>query len=193
MDRDPGRVFRLHLFSYYASRMGRPPCCWDDETLANRGEVAYGTAPLAQLDPAYLHLAPAVLVPSAAAINTSIASNPDLKMLGPYGAGDAEVETVRCRKTVDVPAPFVGLLLGEDLTPTETWHRLRGAIVDAAAEETCRPLIDRLQAALVRAGHDAYSALMVPEPSAPLPDMLLLKHRHRLLLSHLPGLDMSIN
>ena len=69
--------------------MGRPQCRWDDETFANRGDVAYGTAPLAQWDHAYLHLAPAVLVPSAAAINAAIASNPDLKLLAPYGAGDA--------------------------------------------------------------------------------------------------------
>ena len=34
---------------------------------------------------------------------------------------------------------------------------------------------------------------MVPDPSAPLPDALLLEHRHRLLLGHLPGLDPSIN
>ena len=34
---------------------------------------------------------------------------------------------------------------------------------------------------------------MVPDPSAPLPDTLLLQHRHRLLLSHLPGLDPRIN
>ena len=33
---------------------------------------------------------------------------------------------------------------------------------------------------------------MVPKPSAPLPDTLLLHHRHRLLLIHLPGLDPSI-
>ena len=34
---------------------------------------------------------------------------------------------------------------------------------------------------------------MVPEPSAPLPNALLLQHCHRLLLSHLPGLDLSID
>ena len=92
-----------------------------------------------------------------------------------------------------VPAPYVGLLLGTDLTPIEAWHRLRGAIVDAAAEEAYRPLIDWLRAAFVRAGPENYSALMVPEPSAPLPNALLLQHRHRLLLSHLPGLYPSIN
>ena len=34
---------------------------------------------------------------------------------------------------------------------------------------------------------------MVPKPLAPLPDALLLQHRHWILLSHLPGLDPSIN
>ena len=96
--------------------MGRPPCRWDDETFANQGNVTYGTAPLAQWDPAYLHLASAVHVPSAAMIDTAIAGGKNLKMLGPYAAGDAGVESIRCRKTVYVPAPYVGLLLSSDLT-----------------------------------------------------------------------------
>ena len=80
--------------------MGRPLCCWDKKTFANQGDVTYGTAPLAQWDPAYLHLASAVHVPSAAMINVAIAGDPNLKMLGPYGAGDAGVESIRCCKTV---------------------------------------------------------------------------------------------
>ena len=117
--------------------MGRPPCRWDGEAFANRGDVTFGTAPLAHWDPGYLHLAAAVHVPSAAAIDAAIAGDAGLKMLGPYGAGDARVESVRCRKTVYVPAPYVGLLLGGDLTPVEAWHRVRGAVVDAAAEDAC--------------------------------------------------------
>ena len=70
---------------------------------------------------------------------------------------------------------------------------MRGAIVDAAAEDACRPIVDWLCAALTRSGPDALSTLVVPDPSAPLPDALLLKHRHRLLLVHLPGLEPSIN
>ena len=192
-DQDPGRVSLLHSVSHYASRMGRPPCQWDNGTFTNRVNVAYGTAPLANWDPTYLHLAPDVHVTIAAAIDTLLAGDPNLTLLGPYRAGDVGIETIRCRKTVYVPASYVGLLLGEYLTPIEAWYRLREAIVDAASEEACRPVIDWLQAALVRAGHDAYSALMVPKPSAPLPDALLLQHRQRLLLSHLPGLDPSIN
>ena len=173
--------------------MGSPPCQWDSGTFTNHGGVSYGTAPLANWDPTYLHLAPAVHVTSAAAIDTSLAGDANLTLLGPYGAGDSGVETIRCRKTVYVPAPYVGLLLGSDLTPIEAWHRLQGDIVDAAAEEDCRPLIDWIRDALVRAGPDNYSALMVPEPLAHLPDALLLQHRHQLLLSHLPELDPSIN
>ena len=93
VDRDPGRVSLLHSVSYYASQMGGPPCRWYDKTFANRGDVAYGTAPLAQWGPAYLHLAPVVLVPSAAAIDASIASDPYLKLLEPYISGDAGVES----------------------------------------------------------------------------------------------------
>ena len=48
-----------------------------------------------------------------------------------------------------VPAPYVGLLLGEDLTPIEAWHLLMESIVDATVEEAYRPLIGWLQAALV--------------------------------------------
>ena len=70
-------------------------------------------------------------------IDTAIAGDANLKMLGPYGAGDAGVESVRCRKTVYVPAPSVGLLLSSDLTSVKAWQRLRGAIFDAAAEDAC--------------------------------------------------------
>ena len=92
-----------------------------------------------------------------------------------------------------VPAPYVGLLLCADLTPVEACNRLQGDIVDAAAEDDCRPLIDWLHAAIVRSVPNTYSAVIVPEPSEPLPDALLIQHRHRLLISHLPKLDPSIN
>ena len=81
--------------------------------------MTFGTAPLAHWDPAYLHLATAVHVPSAAALDAAIAGEAGLKMMGPYGAGYTGVESVCCRKTVYVSAPYVGLLLSGDLTPVE--------------------------------------------------------------------------
>ena len=83
-----------------------------------------------------------------------LAGYANLTLLGPYGAGDAGVEIIRCRKAVYIPTSYVGLLLGANLTPIEawTWNRLRGAIVNAAAEDACRPLIDWLRAAIVQSG-----------------------------------------
>ena len=132
-------------------------------------------------------------MPSAAAIDTSLSGDAKIMLLGPYGAGDAGVEIIRCCKKVYFPAPYVGLLLCADLTPVEAWNRLCGAIVNAAAKAACRPLIDWIRAAIVRSGPNTHSALIFPKPSSPLPDALLLQHRHRLLLSHLPGIDPSIN
>ena len=148
-DQDPGRISLLQSVSYYSSRMGLPSSKWDYGTFANRGDVSYGTAPLAVWDPTYLHLAPAVYVPSAATIDTSLAGDSNITLLGPYGAGDAGVEIICCCKTVYVPAPYVGLLLSEDLSPVEAWNRLRGEIVDAAAEAACWPIIDWLRAAII--------------------------------------------
>ena len=192
-DHDPGSVSLLHSVSHYASWMGRPDRKWDDRTFANRGDVSYGTAPLAVWDPTYLHLAPAIYVPSAAAIDTSLAGDPNVTLLGPYGAGDTGVEIICCCKTVYVPAPYVGLLLSADRSPVEYWNRFHGAIVDAASEAACRPIIDWLRAAIVRSVPNTHSVLLVPDPSATLSDALLLQHRHWLLLCHLPGLDPSIN
>ena len=56
-------------------------------------------------DPTYLHLALDVYVPIAAAIDTSLAGDANITLLGPYGAGDAGVEIICCRNTVYVPAP----------------------------------------------------------------------------------------
>ena len=65
------------------------PCRWDDGTFANHGDVSYGTAPLVVWDPTYLHLTPAVYVPSAAAIDISLSGDANVTLLGTYSAGDA--------------------------------------------------------------------------------------------------------
>ena len=144
-------------------------------------------------NPTYLHLATAVYVPSAAAIDTSLAGDPNVTLLRPYGAGDAGPEIIRCRKTVYVPASYVRLLLSDNLTPLEACNHLCIAIIGTAAEADCRPIVDWLCTVIVRSGPDTHSALVVPDPSMPLTDALLLQHRHWLLLCHLPGLDPSIN
>ena len=192
-DWDSGRVLLLHSVSQYTSRMGRTSRKWDNTTFANLGDVSYGTTPLAVWDPTYPHLTPTVYVPSAATIDTSLDGDSNVKLLGPYGPGDTRIEIIPCPKTVYVPAPYVVLLLSADLSPVEPCNRLRGAIVDAVAEAACQPIIDWLRATIIRSGPNTHSALVVPDPSAPLPHRLLIQHRRRLLLIHLPGLNQSIN
>ena len=87
----------------------------------------------------------------------------------------------------------MGLLLSADLSPVELWNHLCGAIVNSAAKAAFWPIIEWLRAAIVRSVPNTHSVLVVPKPSVPLPDALLLKHRHRLLLSHLHVLNPSIN
>ena len=60
------------------------------------------------------------------------------------------------------------------------------------AEAACQPIIDWLRATIVRSSPNTDSVLVVPDPSTPLPHRLFIQHRHRLLLSHLPGLNPSI-
>ena len=132
-------------------------------------------------------------ITSATVVDTYLYVDDNITLIGPSGAVDVVVEIIGCRNTVYVPAPYGVLLLCAYLSPVEAWNRLRGAIVDAAAKAACGPLIKWLCAAIVRSGPNTHSTLVVPEPSAPLPDAILLQNHHWLLLSHLPGLDPSMN
>ena len=86
---------------------------------------------------------------SAGVIDTSLAGDPNVTLLVPYGSGDAWAKIIPCRKTVYVPAPYVGLLLSDDFTPVEAWKRVCRAIVDAADYASCWPIIDWLHATIV--------------------------------------------
>ena len=162
-DCDSGCVLLLHSIDHYASWMGRTASKWYDRIFTNRGDVSYGTAPLAVWDPTYLHLAPSVYMPIAVAIDTSLAGGPNVTLLGPYGAGDVGGEFIRCCKTVYVPTTYVGSLLSDYLTPVETCNRLCGAISDAASKAACWPIINWLRATIVQSGLNTHSAIVVPD------------------------------
>ena len=104
---DSGRVSLLHSISHNASRMVCPTSQWDDRTFANRGDVSYDTTPLVVWDPTYIHLAPAICMPSVAAIYTYITGDPNVNLIGPYGAGDTGAEIICCCKNVYFSTPNV--------------------------------------------------------------------------------------
>ena len=111
-------------------------------------------------------------MPSIAAIDTFLYGYPTINLLGPYGAGYTVAEITRCPKTVYVPDPYVGLLLGNNLTLVEVWKRLQ-VVMSMPPPRLCWPIIDWMNV-IDRSGPDKYSAFVFPELLAPLPEALLL-------------------
>ena len=91
--------------------MVRPASKWDDRTFVNQGYTSYGTASLEVCDPTYPHLALAVYVPSAAAVYTSLDGNPNITLLGPYGAGDAGGQNHTLLQDIVCPRHLYGLIV----------------------------------------------------------------------------------
>ena len=52
-------------------------------------------------------------------IDTTMATNPGTDLLGHFSSTDVNVEPLCVRKTVCLPAPFVGIFLKRDLAPME--------------------------------------------------------------------------
>jgi hypothetical protein len=114
-------------------------------------------------------------------------------VLGPYAQGEAGTELVKVRRTCFVPPKYVGMFLGDPLTPREAWERVRGQIVIDGKEDACRALGKYLQVAFTRSAAQGESLLTLNEmPTAPLADALLLEHRQRILVEDFPELSQEV-
>jgi len=188
---------RLHVYlqvDKFHPRLGMPPCDWDDKLFAQKGDLHRNQAVLVEWKSDYFHqLNQQVLVPAPATIDTTIAAEPDLELLGPYAQGEAGTELIKVRRTCFVPPKYVSMFLGAPLTPREAWERVRGQIVIDGKEEACRALVKYLQAAITRSAAQGEPLLTLQDaPTAPLADALLLEHRQRLLMEDFPELDHSM-
>ena len=121
------------------------------------------------------------------AIDAALSLDPDADLLGPFTAADADVEPLHVRKTIYLPAPFVGLFLERDITPAEAWNRLHGAIVDAGQEVDFWPIVNWLWVALKKKVRDNNSPLALPRPTTPFSNGDILRHRHHMLTGTYPG------
>ena len=61
----------------------------------------------------YVHLADSIDVDPSV--------DPIVENLGPFSADDTGVETLHIYKTIYLTAPYIGILLGSDITPVEAW------------------------------------------------------------------------
>jgi len=187
---------RLHIYlqvDKFHPRLGMPPSPWDDRLFAQKGDLHQNQAVLVEWKSDYFHqLNQQVLVPAPATIDATFAAEPDVGWLGPYTQGEAGTELIKVRRTCFVPPRYVGMFLGEPLTPREAWERVRGQLVIDGHEVACRALVKYLQAALTRSVAQGDPVLSLNDaPTAPLADALLLDHRQRILAEDFPELDME--
>ena len=101
--------------------MGLMASPWDNGFFASKGDITYGTIACVDWPPASLQQIRATFhVPTDLAIDAVLASDLDTDLLGPFSSTDADVEPLRFRKMIYLPAPFVGIFLKQDLTPGYT-------------------------------------------------------------------------
>ncbi|CAK9046738.1 CvfB_WH domain-containing protein (Fragment), partial [Durusdinium trenchii] len=189
---------RLHIYlqvDKFHPRLGMPPSPWDDKLFAQKGDLHRNQAVLVEWKSEYFHqLNQQLLVPMPGTIDAILAGQPDVELLGPYAQGEAGTELIKVRRTCFVPPKYIGMFLGEPLTPREAWERVRGQIVIDGNEASCHALVKYLQAALTQPAAGEEPLLSLTEaPTAPLADALLLEHRRRILCEDFPELGLEAN
>ena len=97
------------------------------------------------------------------AIDTALAADDTLEMMGPFVDTQAGVTTITTRKIMYLPARYVALLIGRVLTPRQAWDELGGAIRSEPTQIQLdlAPLMNWLKAALIK-----FDATDIPAESA---------------------------
>ncbi len=184
----------LHIYlqlERFEPRMGLPASQWDNLMFASKGELRFNNHQTVLFDNDNFNQTGFLRVPTPNLIDTELAADPHVRLLGPYVHGDADTELVRCRRTCFVPAPYVALFLAHPLSPREAWNQVRAQIVTDNREVDCQPLIDFLRAALtIDAGLD--SGVEVEVPEVPITDADLDTRRHRILQQDFPLLNPNL-
>ena len=99
--------------------------------------------------PAYIHQTSTVVALTAGTMDSALTVDLDAPLFDPYAVGDTECKQVKIWYSVYVPHPLVGHLLGQKLTGSQAWDRVRGAIIDLSIEVECKPLVDWLRVSLL--------------------------------------------
>ena len=89
-----------------------------------------------------------------------MATNPEIDLLGPFTAYDTDMNSIHVRKTIYLPAPFMGILLERNLTPVEVWSFLRDTIVNAGATVDCQCVIEWIRITLTSKSAEYHSSYL---------------------------------
>ena len=143
-------------------------------------------------------VSPEHVVPTLGNVNHLLSA---VEMLGPFTAGDPNIESLKCCKMVLVPAAYLQLLLDRTLTPRQLWEQVGGAIIADAKEVECWVLLNWIRAALTVRRSTATPPTMLASPillgrlSEVFPPIwvepVLQAHRWEVLCTDLPALDLS--
>ena len=126
-------------------------------------------------------------------IDTALGADLSTKLLGQFSSTDAKMEPLWVRKTVSLPAPFIGIFLNRDLTTVEAWNRLCSSIVDGGLEVNFRPTIDWPRVSLtLKIGNDKYP-LDLPQTTVPLANGHLIRYQNNMLTCYQPGPDPTLH
>ena len=122
---------------------------YDNLSFASKGGLTCGAGACANIKTSSLQQIDSMVhILKDLAIDADLAKDLDVDLLGPFTTVDTDVEPLRVRKTIYLPAPFVGLFLERDLTLAEACTRICGAILDRVQDVDCQTIIDWLIVAL---------------------------------------------
>ena len=97
-------VSLLHTISQFLTCLGRPPMQWDDPTFASKGDVVPVMIAVAYWDENYTHqIYVAHYVPTAAVINSALASDPNTLIIDSFNNDNTSVNAVRVLRNLYVP------------------------------------------------------------------------------------------
>ena len=177
------------------SRMGRPDHRLTGNMLVQYGELmGNNQAAVLHLPDSAFNVAPAVRVPTAAAIETAVAGDPDITVMGPFADGDAASEVVRCRHITVVPPPFVSALLARrDYSAVEVWQIVHPLCVAKGWEESCAPFLNFIRCAMTCSvqGDPPLVARELPPPI--LLDAEMVERRDRIIRNDFPFLNPALS
>jgi len=127
---------RLHIYLQavkFHLRMGLPVTPWDDLIFAQKGDLHCNQAVIIKWKVGYFcQLNQQLLVPTAMTIETTLAAQPKLELLGPYAQAEGDTGLIKVHQTSYMSPHYVSLFLAEPLTPWAAWEWDQGKIAKIA-------------------------------------------------------------
>ena len=192
---DPGYIMAYHRMTRHVARFGQFGQPFDGHGHAFMGDVANGQVPVSvQIPDTLFNQLTVVQVPTAARLDQLLLADPDMKLVGPYDAGDPDVQPVVTRGLVIVPNEYVLPFLSMGMQPVEAYRVLRGLLVQKGHEVACEPLLDWLRVAMTRRAPDALprtvtAPLTIPMYTPPAAHHAFVSYRLEIAHRDLPQLS----